>query len=62
MFSDPQQQINEEKLDKIIDKIRQKYGFTAVVHASSKLEGARSITRSMLVGGHPGGNGGLNND
>ncbi len=62
LFSDPQQQINEEKLDKIIDKIRQKYGFTSIVHASSKLEGARSITRSTLVGGHPGGNGGLNND
>ncbi|QDA39741.1 Y-family DNA polymerase (plasmid) [Enterococcus faecium] len=62
LFSDPQKQIDEENLDKIIDKIRQKYGFTAIVHASSMLEGARSITRSTLVGGHAGGNGGLKND
>ncbi|HBL1354885.1 TPA: type VI secretion protein ImpB, partial [Enterococcus faecium] len=59
LFSDPQKQIDEENLDKIIDKIRQKYGFTSIVHASSMLEGARSITRSTLVGGHAGGNGGI---
>ncbi|WVT93052.1 Y-family DNA polymerase (plasmid) [Enterococcus durans] len=62
LFSDPQKQIDEENLDKIIDKIRQKYGFTSIVHASSMLEGARSITRSTLVGGHAGGNGGIKND
>lgn len=45
LFSDPQKQIDEENLDKFIDKIRQKYGFTLIVHVSSILEGTRSITR-----------------
>ncbi|MFB8449861.1 Y-family DNA polymerase [Enterococcus thailandicus] len=59
LFSDPEKQIKEENLDLIIDKIRGKYGFSSIVHASSYLEGARSIARSSLVGGHAGGNGGL---
>ncbi|EMW5746502.1 type VI secretion protein ImpB, partial [Enterococcus faecium] len=62
LFSDPRKKIAEENLDRIIDKIRQKYGFTAIIHASSMLEGARSITRSTLIGGHAGGLGGLHND
>ena len=33
------------RLDKIIDKIREKYGFTSIVHANSKLEGARAIAK-----------------
>ena len=43
LFSEPQKQIDKENLDKIIDLIRQKYGFTSIVHASSLLDGARSI-------------------
>jgi len=34
----------------IIDKIREKYGFTSIVHATSRMEGARAIARSKLVG------------
>ncbi|MBO0481398.1 Y-family DNA polymerase [Candidatus Enterococcus courvalinii] len=59
LFSDPEKQMREENLDRIIDKIRGKYGFSSIVHASSYLEGARSIDRSHLVGGHAGGNGGI---
>lgn len=59
LFSDPEKQMREENLDRIIDKIRGKYGFSSIVHASSYLEGARSIDRSNLVGGHAGGNGGI---
>lgn len=62
LFSEPQKQIDKENLDKIIDLIRQKYGFTSIVHASSLLDGARSIKRSKLVGGHAGGNGGMMDD
>ncbi|MGC3599038.1 type VI secretion protein ImpB, partial [Enterococcus faecium] len=62
LFSDAQKQFDEENLDMIIDNIRIKYGFTAIVLASSMLEGARSITRSTLVGGHAGGYGGLKNE
>ncbi|MDA3965964.1 Y-family DNA polymerase [Enterococcus thailandicus] len=60
LFSNPEKQVKEENLDRIIDKIREKYGFSSIVHASSYLEGARSIDRSHLVGGHAGGNGGIN--
>lgn len=59
LFTSPETQINAERLDKIIDKIREKYGFAAIIHATSKLEGARSLARSHLVGGHNGGAGGL---
>lgn len=59
LFEDPEKEIAQERLDRVIDLIRQKYGFTSIIHATSKLEGARSISRSHLVGGHDGGAGGL---
>ncbi|MGM0241325.1 Y-family DNA polymerase [Enterococcus sp. AZ103] len=62
LFEDPQEQINHENLDLVIDKIRQKYGFEAIIHASSALENARSVKRANVVGGHAGGHGGLDND
>ncbi|ALV20818.1 MULTISPECIES: Y-family DNA polymerase [Carnobacterium] len=55
LFEDPSQQITNEKLDLLVDKIRDKYGFQSLVHASSLLEGATAINRSSLVGGHAGG-------
>ncbi len=55
LFSEPEQQLNEEKLDILLNKVRDKYGFQAIVHASSLLTGATAITRSNLVGGHAGG-------
>lgn len=42
-----------------IDKIRQKFGFKALIHASSLMEGATAISRASLVGGHAGGTVGL---
>lgn len=47
------------ELNYLIDKIRQKFGFQALIHASSLLEGVTAIHRSRLVGGHAGGNVGL---
>ena len=46
-------------LDKTIDSIRDKFGFDAIYHASSRLEGATAINRSHLVGGHAGGMDGI---
>ncbi|MDN6639931.1 MAG: Y-family DNA polymerase [Tetragenococcus sp.] len=59
LFDELDKHLSEEHLDKVIDKIRAKYGFTSIVYATSKLAGARSIARSHLVGGHNGGAGGL---
>ncbi len=46
---------NDERVDDVVDDIRGKYGFTKLIYASSKLEGARAVARSKLVGGHAGG-------
>lgn len=55
LFQEPEIQINNEKLDTIVDVIRNRYGYTALVHASSIAEGGRAIARSTLVGGHASG-------
>lgn len=52
----PDSQQKDEKLDKAIDRIREKYGTAAVVKASSLGEGGTMIKRVGLVGGHAGGN------
>lgn len=59
LFEDPEKQLQQENLDQVMDKIREKYGFVSIVRASSKLDSARSIKRAGLVGGHNGGAGGL---
>ncbi|WP_271005754.1 DNA polymerase thumb domain-containing protein [Listeria seeligeri] len=59
LFEEPKEQIKNEKLDQIMDQIREKYGFVSIVRASSTLEHARSLSRANLVGGHAGGAGGL---
>jgi DNA polymerase V len=55
LFENPIEQITNEKLDSLVDKIRDKYGFQSLVHASSLMDGATAIDRSSLVGGHAGG-------
>lgn len=59
LFSVPEEQIVDNQLDYLIDKIRQKFGFKALIHVSSLLDGATAVNRSGLVGGHAGGNVGL---
>lgn len=59
LFNDPDDQINDNELGYLLDEIRNKYGFEAIVHASSLMEGGTAIRRSNLVGGHAGGNDGL---
>ncbi len=58
IFDDPVDQIKSENIDRVMDKIRTKYGFVSIVRASSTLDHARSVKRSGLVGGHNGGGAG----
>ena len=55
LFDAPDDSIKEEKIDTIVDKIRDKYGFTSIVRANSLSDGSRAIARDSLVGGHEGG-------
>ncbi|WEV36720.1 Y-family DNA polymerase [Lactobacillus sp. ESL0677] len=55
-FLQPERQIKKRNFIMTVDKIRQRYGFTSLVKASSLLKGATAIQRSSLVGGHNGGN------
>lgn len=57
LFEDPTVQENRVKIDRVMDKIRDKYGFISIVRASSTLENGRSIKRAGLIGGHNGGGG-----
>lgn len=56
LFSQPEQQVNTNKIDKVVDELRQRFGTTAITRAMSKAEGGTSINRATLVGGHNGGN------
>lgn len=55
LFQKVEEQIANETLDTIVDRVRDKYGFKAIIHASSLTEGATAVSRSSLVGGHAGG-------
>lgn len=52
LFEEPEKQIRNEKLDYLCDEIRKRYGFKALIHASSLLYGATAISRISKVGGH----------
>ncbi|MBC1817203.1 Y-family DNA polymerase [Listeria seeligeri] len=54
LFENPIQTVNQEQLDVTIDKIRARYGFKSMMHASSLLTGATGLKRSEMVGGHKG--------
>lgn len=51
-----QQQVNEAKIDQVIDDIRRKFGLTSLVKLSSIGTGGTMIDRAGLVGRHNGGN------
>lgn len=59
LFTEPEDKVNDLKIDFVVDTIRKKYGFKSIVHATSLLPGGRAIARSSLVGGHAGGMAGL---
>ncbi|MFL2101331.1 Y-family DNA polymerase [Desemzia sp. FAM 23991] len=54
LFETPEKTIHTEELEVVIDRIREKYGFSSLVHASSLTKGGTAIQRSGLVGGHKG--------
>lgn len=54
LFSPPEEQIINTQLDFLLDKIRRKFGFKALIHASSLLDGATAVNRAGLVGGNTG--------
>lgn len=58
-FEEPEKQLGAQKLDIVVDRIREKYGFEAIIHAHSLLAGGRALERSRLVGGHAGGMAGI---
>jgi DNA polymerase V len=56
LFQDADLQVKNYDIEKIVDQIREKYGFKSVVYARSKTPGGTAIGRASLVGGHNGGN------
>ena len=54
LFEEAQKTIQKVELEKIVDRIRHKYGYTSLIQASSLSKGATAIKRSGLVGGHKG--------
>lgn len=56
LFTDTHKQLKKEKLNYVIDKVHQRFGFSKLVYATSLMKGGTAIERSKLVGGHNGGN------
>ncbi|MGG2905854.1 excinuclease ABC subunit A, partial [Listeria monocytogenes] len=54
VFEDYTKTLQQEQLERTIDKIRDRYGFKALMHANSLVAGATGLKRSDLVGGHKG--------
>lgn len=54
LFEDPEMTLLQEELEQTVDRIRRRYGYPALVQASSLLSGATAIKRATLVGGHQG--------
>lgn len=54
LFEDVTHTLNHEQLEVTVDKIRMRYGFKSLMHASSLLNGATGLKRSEMVGGHKG--------
>lgn len=54
LFESPKRTVQQQQLDVTLDKIRMRYGFKAMMHASSLLDSSTGLQRSTFVGGHPG--------
>lgn len=59
LFADQMEEDRRDALDTIVDKVRQKYGFSSLVYGNSLQAGSRAIERSQLIGGHAGGMSGI---
>ncbi|KRK47295.1 DNA-directed DNA polymerase [Secundilactobacillus kimchicus JCM 15530] len=56
LFTNPERQIKDANFEGIVDQIRDRFGFKALIYASSLLRGGTAVQRASLVGGHNGGN------
>lgn len=54
LFEAPEKTLQKQQLDVTVDKIRKRYGFKALMHANSLVQGATGLKRSSFVGGHKG--------
>ena len=52
LFESLEDVLKDENLDDIVDMVRNKYGYTSLLHASSLLQNGMAIQRSKLLGGH----------
>ena len=55
IFDDVEKIDKEERLQTVIDTIRNQFGFTTIQKGNSLLEASRSLERSKLIGGHSAG-------
>ncbi|MBM6614219.1 Y-family DNA polymerase [Desemzia sp. RIT804] len=54
LFETPEETLRQNELELVIDRVRNKYGYSSLIHASSLTRGGTAITRSGLIGGHKG--------
>lgn len=52
LFESAEDVLKDERLEKAIDLVRRKYGYTSLLHASSLIRNGMAIQRSKLLGGH----------
>lgn len=55
IFTNPEEQLKEEKLTRVFLSVREKYGSTnpkVLMKGKNMLEGATAIERSQQIGGH----------
>ena len=55
LFTDVEKVKKEQKLDKVINNIKSKYGKNSIIKGMNLEEGATSIMRNKLIGGHNSG-------
>ncbi|MFD1067844.1 Y-family DNA polymerase [Oceanobacillus locisalsi] len=55
LFEPAEETIENENLDRAIDFVRRKYGYTSLLHASSLLNSGMARYRAQLLGGHRSG-------
>lgn len=52
LFETVEDVVKDERLDQTIDFVREKFGYTSLLHANSLMENSTVIERSKLLGGH----------
>jgi len=55
LFDDVEQIEKDNRLQTVIDVVREQFGFLAIQKGTVLTEGSRNIERSKLIGGHSAG-------